>query len=289
MVPHRPGLRRYIPLALFLLALILLLAGFARPQATIDVPREGAMVVLALDVSGSMETKDVTRTGGSGLTTRMIAAHDAAKQFLEQLPDKYRVALVTYGARGTVRIAPTYEQDRVAALLPLKARPVATALAAGIDGATKVAKTPTGSEKPGEPPPPAAVLLISDGGNTAEAEPHAAALKARKAGIKIWTVLLGTAGPLSHVSQPIPNSPGGTEVIQTPVEPKTLEDVARTTGGEFFRAHTAKQLEAVYDDLHSQLVKDKKKREISVAFAGGAVVLLIAGALLSGFWFRRLV
>jgi Ca-activated chloride channel family protein len=290
MVPRRPGFRRYIPLTLFLLALILLLAGFARPQATINVPREGAMVVLALDISGSMETKDVIRPGGTGYTTRMIAAHDAAAEFLEELPDKYRVSLVTFGSRGTVKVPPTPEQDRVAAALPRKAGTVGTAMAGGIDSAVKVAKTPTGEEKPGQPPPPAAVLLISDGSNNAQAQPHEAAVKALKAKVKIWTVLLGTDGPLAKVEQRIVGGPpGSTEVYLTPVEPAVLQDVARTTGGEFFKAHTAKQLKAVYEDLHSQLVKDKKKREISVAFAGGAVVLLIAGALLSGFWFRRLV
>src|SRR5215510_7517602 len=78
MVPSKPGVRRYVPLVLFLIALVLLLAGFARPQATIDVPREGATVALALDISGSMDAKDVPGTDGKGRTTRLLAARQAA-------------------------------------------------------------------------------------------------------------------------------------------------------------------------------------------------------------------
>src|SRR5689334_12579376 len=62
MVPHDPGRRRVIPLALFLVGLSLLLVGFARPQATLNEPREGATVVLAVDVSGSMAAADVKPT-----------------------------------------------------------------------------------------------------------------------------------------------------------------------------------------------------------------------------------
>ena len=114
MVPSRPGFRRYVPLVLFLIALVLLLAGFARPQATIDVPREGATVVLAIDISGSMDAKDVNRPDGKGRTTRLLAARDAATEFLEELPDKYRVSLVTFGNRGIVQGGPDLRprQDR---------------------------------------------------------------------------------------------------------------------------------------------------------------------------------
>jgi len=285
MVPSRPGLRRYIPLACFLIALILLLAGFARPQATINVPREGATVVLAVDISGSMDAKDVARAGG-GRTTRLLAAHDTATQFLNELPDKYRASLVTFGNRGIVRVAPTYDHDKVASALPVKAVTQGTALASGIDSAITVAQRSFGKPKPGEPPNPVAVLLISDGGNSAGGDPQAAIDKARKIGLPISTVLLGTAGPNAVVSQKIP---GGERVLPVPVSPATLQGVARGTDGTFFQAHSARDLQKVYDDLGHRLVQDKKKREITVGVAGAAIVFLIAGALLSGFWFRRIV
>ena len=78
-------------------------------------------------------------------------------------------------------------------------------------------------------------------------------------------------------------------MIQVPVVPETLQDVARTSGGTFFKVNSSEQLQSVYKDLRSQFVDDKKKREITVGAAGAGAVLLIAGALLSGLWFRRLV
>jgi Ca-activated chloride channel homolog len=285
MVPATPGARRYIPLVFFLVALILLLTGFARPQATINVPREGATIVLALDISGSMEAKDVR----PGPTTRLRAARDALTEFIEKLPEKYRVSLVTFGNRGTVRVPPTYDHQRVLDAIPRKARSEGTTLASGIERATRVAQVVTGKREPGIPLTPAAVLLISDGGNTGQKEPAEAAEQARKRGVRISTVLLGTNGPEAEVTQPIQGSPGNEEVHQVPVVPGTLRDVSRITGGRFFEAKSVGQLQRVYEDLPSRFVDDKKKREITVGVAAAAVVFLIAGALLSGLWFRRLV
>ena len=157
MVPSKPGFRRYVPLVLFLIALVLLLAGFARPQATIDVPREGATVVLALDISGSMDAKDVPSTDGKGRTTRLLAARQAASDFLDKLPDKYRVSLVTFGNRGSVRVPPTYDHDKMLNAIPLKALTQGTALASGIDSTITVAQRAFGKPEPGEPPNPVAV------------------------------------------------------------------------------------------------------------------------------------
>jgi Ca-activated chloride channel family protein len=285
MVPATPGARRYIPLAFFLIALILLLTGFARPQATINVPREGATVVLALDISGSMEAKDVQ----PGPTTRLNAARAAVAEFLDDLPEKYRVSLVTFGNRGTVRVPPTYDHQRVLDAIPKKARAEGTVLASGIERATKVAQVVIGKRVPGEARTPAAVLLISDGGNTGQADPAEAAEKARKAGVRISTVSLGTAGPQAQVVQPIQGSPGNDQVMQVPVAPELLRDVARVTGGTFFQARSVGQLRTVYEDLPSRFVDEKKKREITAGVAGAAVGFLLAGALLSGLWFRRIV
>jgi len=286
MVPSRPGFRRYVPLVLFLIALVLLVAGFARPQATINQPREGATVVLALDVSGSMDAKDVNRLDGAGRTTRLLAARDAATQFLKELPDKYRVSLVTFGNRGLVKVAPTYDHERVIRALPTKSLTQATALASGIDSAVTVAKKAFGKPEPGEKPNPVAVLLLSDGGNTGREDPQDAVEKARKVNLRISTVALGSNGPNAVIDQKIQ---GGVNHVTVPVAPGTLQEVARGTDGTFFQAQTGKDLKKVYEDLRSELVHDKKKREITVALAGAAAVFLIAGALLSGLWFRRLV
>jgi Ca-activated chloride channel family protein len=289
MVPSRPGWRRYVPLAFFLVALVLLLAGFARPQATIDVPREGATVVLALDISGSMDAKDVPAADGKGRTTRLLAARQAASDFLDKLPDKYRVALVTFGNRGTVRVPPTYDHAKVLQAIPQKALLQGTALGSGIESTITVAQRAFGKPEPGEPPNPVAVLLLSDGGNSGTEDPAQAVAKARKIGLPISTVALGTEGRFAEVKQKLGGSTDAERVVQVPVAPDTLKEVARGTEGTFFQAHTGNELKQVYEDLNSQLVHDKKKREITVAVAGAAIVFLLVGALLSGLWFRRIV
>jgi Ca-activated chloride channel family protein len=278
MVPSRPGWRRFVPLGLFLVGLTLLLAGFARPQATINVPREGATVVLAVDISGSMAAKDVK-------PTRLVAARQAALEFVEDLPSKYRVALVTFSDHATVRVPPTYEHERVAAAFPTKAQEEGTSLGDGIARSVLVAQRAVGRPEPGEPRLPAAILLLSDGSQTTgRIDPADAAAQARKLAVPISTVSLGTARGVL-----VRKIPGGTEQIQVPPAPATLQAVARTTGGRFFQARSAEQLKEVYEDIGSQTVQDKKKREITVATTGAATAFLLAGAVLSGIWFRRLV
>jgi Ca-activated chloride channel family protein len=278
MIAARPGWRRFVPLALFLVGLILLLVGFARPEAKISVPREGATVVLALDISGSMEAKDVQ-------PTRLVAARQAAVQFVKDLPSKYRVALVTFSDHAAVKMPPTYDHDRVVRALPLKAREAGTALGAGIAAAVLVAQRAVGKAEPGESRPPAAVLLLSDGAQTAgRVDPADAAAEARKLDIPVSTISLGTPKGLL-----IRKIPGGTEQIQVPPVPAALREIAQITGGTFLQARTAKQLQRVYKDLGSRLVKERKRREITVAATGAAIVFMLAGAALSGYWFRRLV
>jgi Ca-activated chloride channel family protein len=278
MMPSSPGARRHIPLALFLIGLILLLAGFARPQATIDVPREGATVVLAMDISGSMNANDVK-------PTRLLAARAAVLQFMNEIPSKYRVALVTFSNHAAVRVPPTYDHSQLAKAIPLKAQQEGTSLSSGLTAALAVAQRAIGKVTPGVSRPPAAVLMLSDGSQTVgQVDPTSVAAKARKLGIPVSTVSLGTPqGVVIHKIQ------GGSERIAVPPAPATLQQIAQVTNGRFFQAGSAEQLQQVYKDMGSRLVQEKKQREITVVVAGAAIVFLIAGALLSGVWFRRLV
>jgi Ca-activated chloride channel family protein len=277
-VTRRPGWRRIVPFALFLVGLTLLLVGFARPQAKISVPREGATVVLALDVSGSMDAKDVK-------PTRLAAARESASEFVENLPSKYRVALVTFSDHASVKVPPTYDHDQILRALPKKAQQEGTALGVGVSAAVLVAQRAVGKTKPGEPRLPAAVLLLSDGAQTAgRVDPTDAASEARKLQIPVSTISLGTPKGLL-----IRKIPGGTEQIQVPPAPAALRQVAQITGGTFFQARSAEQLKQVYKDLGSRVVKERKTREITVAATGAALAFMLAGAAFSGYWFRRLV
>src|SRR5262249_19980863 len=198
MLTSRPGRRRFVPLVLFLVGLTLLLAGFARPEATLTVPREGATVVLALDVSGSMAAKDVK-------PTRLAAADAAVAQFVKDLPSKYRVALVTFSSRPTVKVPPTYDHKLILQALPSKTELEGSAGADGAATAGLVASKAVGKSKPGAPHPPAAVLLLSDGAqNSGRLKPADAIAQARKLDVPVSTIALGTADGM--VYQKLPGS-----------------------------------------------------------------------------------
>jgi Ca-activated chloride channel family protein len=278
MVAASPGLRRHIPLALFLLGLTLLLVGFARPQAKVKEVREGATVILAMDTSGSMAAKDVR-------PSRLAAADAAVAAFVRRLPAKYRASLVTFSDHIAVRVPPTYDRAALIRALPAKAQVEGTALGDGIVVALKVARKAIGKTKPGVPRPPAAIVILSDGAqNAGRIDSKVAAARARKAGVPISTVSLGTDQGVV-----VTKIPGGVERQQVPVAPATLKAIAQATGGRFFQATSAGQLNQVYKDLGSRLVRETKKKEITTVAVGAALALILGGALLSGIWFRRIV
>jgi Ca-activated chloride channel family protein len=281
MVPGAPGRRRYIPFAFFLIGLTLLLAGFARPQAKLTVPREGATVVLALDVSGSMGANDVK-------PTRLVAADAAITQFLHDLPSKYRTAFVIFSFRATVRVPPTYDRKLIVNALPAKAEFSGTALGDGVATAARVASKAVGKSKPGAPHPPAAVLLLSDGlQNTGKLKAPEGAAQARKLGVPVYTVSLGTAK--GSVRQKLPGPGKVTKTTAVPVKSTELQAIARATDGRFFKARSADELKQVYKDLGHRLATENKRREITAWTTMGALGFILTGALLSGIWFRRLV
>ena len=278
MIEGDPGRRRHVPAILFLLGLMLLLVGFARPEAKLSQVREGATVVLAMDVSRSMGAKDIR-------PTRLGAADAAAIQFAHDLPSQYRIALVTFSNHAAVRLPPTYLHDEMAAAIPKATQP-GTALGDGVDAAIKVARKAVGPNKPGQPHPPVAILVLSDGTQTAgQRTPQAAAAEARKAGIPISTVSLGTPGGILYT----PLRGGNTEQDPVPVDPRDLQGLAKSTGGTFFAAASPDDLKRVYEDLGSRLLHEKRWKEITVAVTAAALVLILAGAVLSALWFRRLV
>jgi Ca-activated chloride channel homolog len=284
MVAGSPGSKRYIPAAIFGLAVLFLLVGFARPQAKFRTAKDGATVVLMVDVSGSMGANDVK-------PSRLLAADDAITQFVKKLPSKYRAALVTFSNAITVKVPPTYDRTALLAALPKKTELEGTALGDALTEAVLVAQKAVGKSTPGHAHPPASILLVSDGGqNAGTVQPNAAAAKARKAGIAVSTVSVGTASGTVH--QKIPYGTQGKTfplVSQVPVDATTLKSVAKTSGGHFYAAHSATQLEQVYKQLGTKLVYADKYREITVDVTIGALVLILVAAGLSAYWFRRLV
>lgn len=284
LVERTPGWRRHLPPILYLGAFALLLASLARPQMVVRVPREEATVVLVMDISGSMNADDVA-------PTRLGAAQAAAKTFLDQLPEQFRVGLVSFDDTARIVLPPTSDQTVVRTALDQLRAYGGTAMGDAIMQAlasAESAPTEPGSSLPlpsrgdnatsGEEPP-VVILLLSDGKSTAGAtNPESAAAAAARRHVPVYTIALGTAeGTIGGRS-------GRTSV---PPDPETLARVAKLTGAESFAAPTDSDLRAIYESLGSQIGYVDEEREIPLAFVGAALIFLLAGGGFALHWFNR--
>jgi Ca-activated chloride channel homolog len=285
MVSGSPGGLRYIPAGLFAVALALLLVGFARPEAKFRSAQDGATVVMLIDTSGSMAADDVK-------PTRLLAADAALTSFVNRLPAQYRGSIVTFSNGIAVKVPPTNNKAALIAGLPKTTEVSGTALGDAIIEAANVAKKAVGAiGKPGARPP-ASILIVSDGGqNAGKVMPIPAAAAAKKAGIPISTVAVGTTA--GQVTQKIPAGAGSTKtfplVSQVPVDVSTLKAVARAGGGSFSVAGSVGQLDQVYRNLGSKLVYKRELRQVTEFAAGAALVVMAIGVGLSALWFGRLI
>ena len=284
LVPNlvrRPSARlRHIPAILFLIGLTFLLLGIARPEAKLTTDKEGSTIVLAVDQSGSMAAKDIK-------PSRLLAARAAILGFLEKLPSKYRVALEVFTEHPYVTVPPTYDRVKVAEALPLKPLQQGTDIGDAVQTAATVAAKTVGVGKPGVSHPPATVVLISDGAQTVRGlEPRTAALAAKKLGVPVAAVLVGT--PKGVVTQKLKvNGYPETKTITVPNDPIDLQTIAKASGGRFYSATSAQQLLQIYKDLGSHQAHTKTKHEVTAAAVGIALAFIVAGVILSGIWFRR--
>jgi Ca-activated chloride channel homolog len=290
VVSARPGWRRHVPPAFYLLALAALLVSLARPQALALVPKEQATIVLVMDVSGSMNATDVR-------PTRLVSSQRAATTFIEQLPEKFRVGIVSFASTAQTLTRPT--TDRAAAYEAIASLHAegATAMGDGIERALDVKRTPgssSGGTAPAAPDPPddqvsgreppVVVLLLSDGANTqGRTQPMEAATDAKQLGVPVFTIALGTDQGMVDV----PDETGTMRRIPVPPDELTLQRIAETTGARFFAAPTSRELKDVYRELGSKIGFVKEKQEVTVLFSATALLFLVAGATMSLNWFSR--
>jgi Ca-activated chloride channel homolog len=296
-VVERERWGRWIPAALIVLALTALLLGAARPMARVPVPRDEATVMLVIDVSGSMNADDVD-------PTRIEAAQRAASRFLDRLPERFQVGLVTFSSEAETLVPPTTDREAIRQALATLNANGGTAMGDGLARALDVIEaarqeatgggagptttldpngpaipSPTTPGQGAEQPvavPPAVTLLLSDGANSAGGDPFIQAERARQLRVPVYTIALGTANGVLRQ----PNAFGGTRIQPVPPDPDSLARIAETTNGRFFEAPTSDNLTAVYDSLGSRIGFRLEEREVTVAFtAAGLLLLAAAGAL----------
>jgi Ca-activated chloride channel homolog len=291
VVSAEPGWRRHVPPALYLLALAALLVSLARPQALTLVPKEQATVILVMDVSGSMNATDVE-------PTRLLSSQRAATAFVEELPEKFRVGIVSFASTAQTLTRPTTDRVAVYGAIDSLHAEGATAMGDGIERALDVKRPPTppssGSTARPSPSPPAqqggadeaplVVLLLSDGANTqGRTQPMEAAADAKELGVPVFTIALGTDRGMVDV----PDETGNLRRIPVPPDTLTLQRIAETTGARFFAAPSNSDLKEVYRELGSKIGFVKEEQEITVVFAATGLLFLVAGATMSLVWFSR--
>jgi Ca-activated chloride channel homolog len=273
VVPKKPSRWRHIPAVVLVGALVLLTTAMAGPTAEQRVPRNRATVMLVIDVSLSMEATDVE-------PTRLRAAQDAAKDFVTGLTPGINLGLIAFAGTATVLVSPTTDREGVAkAIDNLRlAESTATgeaifAALQAIDGFAQVISGVEGA-------PPARIVLMTDGKQTIPTDDgndprgaFTAARTAAEAKIPVSTISFGTESGEVTIE-------GKTQAV--PVDDESMQEIARLSGGEFYRAATADQLHRVYDTLGEQIGYETKDADASRPWLmlGTLAALTAAGSAL---------
>ena len=292
-VATKSSWRRGVPVALFALACLVLALGMAKPQAEVAIPRDEATIILAVDVSGSMAAEDVN-------PDRMTAAKAAASSFINKLPGRFRIAVVSFSDVADVLAQPTTDRSSTLDALASLEAEGGTAMGQAIIQSIELVEDdrerlalPTPSITPSQDtsPSPApderervsAVLLLSDGYNTTGVSPIAAAGQARAQDVPVYSIALGT--PEGVVT--VPDQFGNQRLLPVPPDYQTLEAIASTTDGEYFEAPTDEDLQSVYASLGERIGYTTRPDEVTYAFAGLGALLLLLAAATSILWRSR--
>jgi Ca-activated chloride channel family protein len=283
VVTETPSWRRHIPPLVYLLALAALALAIARPHTTVTVAKREATVMLVTDSSGSMQADDVK-------PTRLAAARNAAKGFVDSTPKKVNLGFVTFNSASQLLVPPTSDRGRVRDALDTLRASGGTAIGSAIETSLAALKPvlkanqAKNKENNQKSAPPAVVVLLSDGKSTTGPLPLSAARHAKELNVPVNTVALGTSSAVVTVADPV----GGYHTVQVPPDPKTLKRIADTTGGKFYAAADANRLSAIYQSLGTRIGFKKERRELTAAFAAGGLALMVLGGAFSLLWFGRL-
>jgi Ca-activated chloride channel homolog len=270
LAPRGIGPRRHFAAGAFIAALLVLVAGMARPSVDTKEPLERATIMLAIDVSLSMEATDVT-------PTRIDAAKTAAAEFVKNLPPTFNVGLVAFAKSANVLVSPTKER---------------AAIQQGLDGLQLAQSTATGEavfscldalrSVPADGAkglPPARIVLLSDGYRTFGRSIEEAAAAAQAANVPVSTIAFGTDTGMIEID-------GQTQRV--PVDRPSLQKLAEITKGHYYEAASISELKKVYQDMGSSIGYRTKPREVTQWYVGMALLFALAAAGMSLLWTSRL-
>lgn len=281
--------RRHLPPAFLFVALLIMVLTVARPAAVLTLPTARAVVVLAMDVSGSMRAADVP-------PDRITVAKEAARAFVSEQPRTTRVGLVAFSTSAMIAQDPTIAHEDVLAAIDELRPQMYTAAGNGLVAALQAIfpdepidlsrLAPARSELQPAPlaasrvsneaqltPVPAGsntsavIVLLSDGRTNVGVDPLDAARLAADRGVRVFTVGLGTP------EGAVVDFGGGW--MRTQLDEETLRAIAEITGGRYLNARTAADLTSAYETLSAQLLAETRRTEVTALGAGLALVLLV--------------
>ena len=270
LAPKGLGWRRHAAAGAFLLSLFALGTAMARPSVDTEEPLERATVMLAIDVSLSMEADDVA-------PTRIQAAQEAAKAFVDELPPTYNLGLVSFAKSANVLVPPS--KDRAAVLTAIDGLTLAEATATGEAVFTSLDAIRSVPADGANGAPPARIVLLSDGYRTSGRSVEDAAAAAAAANVPVSTIAFGTDAGVVDIRG---------DLQRVPVDRLSLEQMAEATDGYFYEAASVTELKQVYEDMGSSIGHRVQAREVTQWYAGVALLLGLIAAVLSLLWTSRL-
>jgi Ca-activated chloride channel family protein len=298
-LPSRTRWTRLIPTLLLLLGFATLGVGAARPQATVLVPSNSTTIMLAMDVSGSMCSTDVE-------PNRLTVAQEAAISFIESQDGETRIGLVAFAGVAGLQVPPTTDKDALIKAInnftTARGTAIGSAILTSIDSIAAINPTvaPSGVDAESARRSGYAadvIVVLTDGANTQGVEPSTAAEAAAVRGVRVFTIGFGTTTPsrMACTGKQAGSWAGGgwgggfgraggrsPRIIDEP----NLQAVAKITGGQYYKAESADQLQDALGDLPSRVTVVKKHLDIASWFAGAGGFLVAVAMGLSLWWNR---
>jgi Ca-activated chloride channel homolog len=305
-LPGSMRLRRHVPFALLAAAVGAMVLAIARPSVVLSIPTNQTTIILTIDVSGSMCSTDIA-------PTRLEAAEDAAVAFVQNQKAETQIGIVAFSGFAAIIQPPTTDKnDLISAIRSLttgRRTAVGSGILSAIDAIAEIDPNVARSVQPGRPgvaPPPVPpgtyapdiVVLLTDGASNAGPDPVDAAQQAADRGLRVYTIGFGSpqGGDLDPVCrrQFIGNEPGGGNFgggggfggggFPRGIDEDTLRHVAMLTGGVYYPADSAQQLEQVFNDLPTTLITKHELVEVSFGFVGLGAALAAFSLLLGRKW-----
>jgi Ca-activated chloride channel homolog len=240
--PVPQSLWRHVPIAISLLCLFLLTIALATPTHDMRIPRNRAVIMLAIDVSQSMRATDVE-------PNRLKGAEQAATQFASQLTPGINLGLVAFAGIPYLLVPPTPQHQ--ATIEALKKLEFADSTATGEAIFTALHAIGAAAVQGGDKPPPARIVLLSDGGENKPQDPsdphdgaYTAARLAKDQGVPISTITFGTQ--TGHIEM-------DGQRVNVPVSTDQMKKIAQLSGGQSYTAATLEQLNKDYDAIENEI------------------------------------